>query len=405
MFYKKTVKDIKIKNKRVIHRVAFDVALRKEGRSWQVIDDLRLKVIFPTLFYLLDEGCSVVLLSYLGRPQKEKPSLSLKPVSQRLSELIAREVKFAPDCVGEEAKKMAHSLKGGEILLVENTRFHQEEYEDDPIFAKKLSNLGEVFVQDAFSQCHRTHASVTGITKYLPSVAGLYLEDEIENLNKVVKNPRRPLVVVLGGAKISDKVKLLEKLVKVADYILVVGIAGNVFLKAKGYAVGKLKRDFCVTGEGKKEDTVEIARKLLQTSKKIVLPVGGVMAERRKGAKEIKTVNFIKGGKVKDDGYLLDINKETVKKFIPILKKAGTIFWNGPAGLTEIPPFDKGTDGLLSEILKTKAIKFAGGGDTLGFIQSRGVLTKFDYFSAGGGASLSFLAGEELPGLMVLPSR
>lgn len=435
MFSKKTINDIKLDNKRVIHRVAFDIPMRKEGSGWEVIDDLRLKVIFPTLFDLLEHNCQVIMLSYMGRPQKKEPSLSLKPAAERLSQLIAKRVKFVNECIGKKVEKEASSLKSGEILLLENTRFYKAEYEDDSLFAKKLASLGELFVQDAFAQCHRHHASVTGITKFLPAVAGFYLKEEVENLEKLLKRPKRPLVVVLGGAKISDKIKLLEKLIKIADFLLVAGISGDVFLKAKGYGVGRLKEDFfspggewsafggrkpsqktakprrasgggCHIGKrGEKEDVIRIATGLLEKTEKIIVPVTRIGADNLKKPTKIKEFNFRKGEKVPEDWYLMDTGAETIKKFAPILKKAGTIFWNGPIGQTEIASFDKGTRFLLKEILESRALKFVSGGDTLRFVQEEKALSAFDHFSAGGGASLSFLAGEKLPGIEVLPEK
>ncbi|MEN6408100.1 MAG: phosphoglycerate kinase [Anaerolineaceae bacterium] len=391
MFNKKTVRDIDVKGKRVLVRVDFNVPL-KDG---QVGDDTRIRAAMPTIQYLLDNGAAVILCSHLGRPKGgPDPKFSLRPVAAHLEKLMGKPVLFAEDCVGAPAETAAKALKPGEILLLENTRFHPEEEKNGEDLARGMASLADLFVNDAFGTAHRAHASTEGVTHYLPGVAGFLLEKEIRYLGQAVAEPKRPFVAILGGAKISDKIGVIRNLLSKADSILIGGGMANTFLKAKGFDMA----DSLV-----EEDAVETARQLLADGGgKLHLPVDMVLADRFDAEAESKTV---KVGNVPAGWRILDIGPETVKAYAALLKGAGTVVWNGPMGVFEFPRFAEGTYGVAKGVADSGAISIIGGGESVAAIQQSGLADKITHISTGGGASLEMLEGLELPGVKALQDK
>lgn len=391
MFNKKTIKDIDVKGKRVLVRVDFNVPI-KDGK---VTDDSRIRAALPTLNYLLDQGASLILCSHLGRPKGQaKPEFSLRPVVEPLSGLLGKSVAFAEDCIGPIAKKSAASLRPGEVLLLENTRFHEGETKNDPELAKQLASLAQVFVDDAFGSAHRAHASTEGVTHYLPSVAGFLMEKEIRYLGQAIANPKRPFVAILGGAKVSDKIGVIRNLLKNADQVLIGGGMANTFFKAQGYPVG----DSLV-----EDDALETARELLREGgNHLRLPVDVVIADKYAEDAERKTIAM---GPVPIGWRILDIGPETLKSFGKVIADAGTVVWNGPMGVFEFPRFAEGTFNLAKAIARSKATSIIGGGDSVAAVQQAGVPDKITHISTGGGASLEMLEGKELPGLAALQDK
>ncbi len=388
---KKTVRDVDLQGKRVLMRVDFNVPI-KDG---VITDDTRIRAALPTIRYVLEQGASLVLMSHLGRPKGVvKPELSLKPVAKRLSELLGREVKMAPDTVGDEVRAMAEALKPGEVLLLENTRFHPGEKKNDPAFARQLAELGEVFVNDAFGTAHRAHASTEGVTHYLPSVAGFLIEKEIAYLGKAVGDPERPYVVLLGGAKISDKIGVIKNMLAKADRLLIGGGMANTFLKAKGLPVG----DSLV-----EDDVLDVARSLMaEGGEKLVLPVDVVVADAFANDAHVKVVP-VDG--VEDGWRILDIGPKTVELYKGILAEARTVVWNGPMGVFEMPNFAKGTFAIAQALAELDAVTIIGGGDSASAVRKAGVADKVSHVSTGGGASLEFLEGKTLPGIAALDDK
>ncbi len=388
---KKTVRDVNVEGKRVLVRVDFNVPL-KDG---QITDDTRIRAALPTIKYLLDHGASVVLMSHLGRPKGEvRPELSLKPVAARLSELLGREVRMAPDCIGPEVEAMAQDLKPGEVLLLENTRFHKGERKNDPAMAEQLARLGDLFVNDAFGAAHRAHASTEGVTHYLPSVAGLLMEKEIEFLGKAIQNPEHPYVAIIGGAKISDKIGVIRNLLKQVDWLLIGGGMANTFLAAQGYEVG----DSLV-----EPDSYNVARELLKEGKdKLVLPVDCVVADAFSADANIKVVSV---DQVEPGWRILDIGPKTVELFASKIAGARTIVWNGPMGVFEMEPFARGTTAIARLLAESEAVTIIGGGDSVAAIRQAGLTDKMTHISTGGGASLEMLEGKTLPGLAALDDK
>lgn len=388
MFSKKTIEDIDVKGKRVLVRVDFNVPL-KDG---VVSDDTRIKAALPTIKYLLDHGASVILASHLGRPKGgPDPKYSMKPVEKRLEELLGKPVAFAEDCMGEAAEKAAKKLKPGQVLLLENTRFHPEEEANDPAMAEELAKLADIFVNDAFGTAHRAHASTAGVTKYLPSVAGYLMEKEIQYLGKAIDDPKRPFVAILGGAKVSDKIGVIKNLLKKADSILIGGGMANTFLKAKGFEMANSLVE---------PEAVETAKDLLREGKdKIHLPDDLVLGDKFDAASSVKT---IKAGDVPAGWSALDVGPKTVDAFKKIIAKAGTIVWNGPMGAFELPPFAEGTFGIARAVAASKAVSVVGGGDSVAAINQSGLADKITHVSTGGGASLEMLEGLVLPGVDAL---
>jgi phosphoglycerate kinase len=388
MFNKKSVKDIDVNGKRVLVRVDFNVPI-KEGK---VGDDTRIRAALPTINYLLQKGAAVILCSHLGRPKGgPDPKFSLKPVADYLSPLIGKPVYFASDCIGQPAEEASKALKPGEVLLLENTRFHPEEEKNDQEMARKLASLADIYVNDAFGSAHRAHSSTEGVAKFLPAVAGFLMEKEIQYLGQAIADPKRPFVTILGGAKISDKIGVIRNLLTKADAILIGGGMANTFFKAQGYPVG----DSLV-----EEDALETARQLLtEASTKLRLPVDVVIADKFDADAQSKTIPM---GPVPDGWRILDIGPETVAAYAKVIKGAGTVVWNGPMGVFEFPRFAEGTYGVGRAVAESHAISIVGGGDSVAAIQQSGLADKITHISTGGGASLEMLEGIDLPGVAAL---
>ena len=388
MFNKKTVKDIDVSGKKVLVRVDFNVPLKDNG----VGDDTRIRAALPTIEYLLEKGAAVILCSHLGRPKGgPDPKYSMKPVADYLSGLLKKTVAFASDCIGPEAEKAAKALKPGEVLVLENTRFHPEEEKNDMGMAKQLASLADIFVNDAFGTAHRAHASTEGVTHFLPSVAGFLLEKEIKYLGQAIADPKRPFVAIMGGSKISDKIGVIKNLLTKADSILIGGGMANTFFKAQGYPVA----DSLV-----EEDALETAKDLLKTGgQKLRLPVDVVLGDKFDAEAAVKTMPV---GPIPDGWRILDIGPETVKAYGKVIEAAGTVVWNGPMGVFEFPKFAVGTFGVAKAIAASKAVSIIGGGDSVAAIQESGLADQITHISTGGGASLEMLEGLELPGVAAL---
>jgi len=382
----KFLKDIEVAQKRVLVRVDFNVSLDAAGR---VVDDFRLRATLPTIQYLKARGAKIILLAHLGRP-KDKDKFSLKPIVEKLSELLSQKVKLAPDCVGEEIKIMAQELKSGEILMLENLRWHPEEEKNDTFFAKQLAALGEVYINDAFGVSHRTHASVAAITQFLPSGAGLLLAKEVDNLTRVRDNPGHPLVAIIGGAKISTKIKLIRSFLNKAEDIILGGALANTMLHAKGIAIG---RSFTETIDLPDLKNLEI------TSSKIHLPLDAVLCENQEGTGAFR-IGAV--GSTGEQELILDIGPDSQKMFAGIIARAKMVVWNGPMGLFESKSFDGGTISVAQAIVASGAYSVVGGGETVAFLEKLGFIDKFSFVSTGGGAMMEFLSGEKLPGVEAL---
>lgn len=391
MFAKKTIKDIDVKGKKVLVRVDFNVPLKENG----VGDDTRIRAALPTIEYLLQQGAAVILCSHLGRPKGgPEAKYSLKPVAEHLAGLLGKKVEFASDCIGPVAEKAAVALKPGEVLVLENTRFHPEEEKNDMEMAKQLASLADLFVNDAFGTAHRAHASTEGVTHFLPGVAGFLLEKEIQYLGQAVADPKRPFVAIIGGAKISDKIGVIRNLLKKADTIMIGGGMANTFLKAKGFKMA----DSLV-----EEDSLPIATELLKDAgTKIMLPVDLVMGDKFEAEAASK---IIPTSDVPDGWRILDVGPDTVKSFGKVISNAGTVVWNGPMGVTEFPKFAEGTYGVAKAVADSNAVSIIGGGDSVAAIQQSGLADKITHISTGGGASLEMLEGLELPGVAALQDK
>jgi phosphoglycerate kinase len=387
---KLSIRDLALKNKTVFIRVDFNVPLAPGGQ--EITSDKRIRASLPTIRYALDQGAAVILASHLGRPKgKPSPEMSLKPAAKKLSELLRMEVRMAPDCVGPEVDKMRPAPGG--VQLLENLRFHPEEEKNDPGFSKQLASLCDLYVNDAFGSAHRAHASTVGMIQFVPqAAAGLLMDKELEYLNKATKNPLRPCIAILGGAKVSDKIEVIENLLKIVDQILIGGAMAYTFLKARGEPVGKSLVE---------EDKVALAKELMASAgSKLMLPRDHVVAAELKEGAENRVVSQI------PDGMMgLDIGPQTVADYEAVVAKAKTIIWNGPMGVFEKPPFDRGTVALAKAVAGSGAISVVGGGDSEKAIKSAGVADKISHVSTGGGASLEFLAGIELPGVAALTDK
>jgi len=387
---KLSIRDLNLKGKRVFIRVDFNVPLAPGGK--EITSDKRIKASLPTIKYALEQGAGLVLASHLGRPKgKVNPEMSLKPVAARLSELLGKPVVMAPDCIGPEVEAMKPAPGG--ILLLENLRFHPEEEKNDPAFAKKLAALCDVYVNDAFGTAHRAHASTVGIIQYVPqAAAGLLMDKELEYLSKATTNPARPCVAILGGAKVSDKIEVIQNLMKFVDQILIGGAMAYTFLKAKGEPTGNSLVE---------ADKVELAKELLAAAAgKLILPCDHVVAAELKEGAAHETVTTIPDGKMG-----LDIGAATVAAYAKVIAGAKTIIWNGPMGVFEKPPFDAGTVALAKAVASSGAISVVGGGDSEKAVKSAGVADKISHISTGGGASLEYLSGIELPGVAALTDK
>ena len=388
MFQKKTIRDIDVSQKKVLVRVDFNVPI-KEGK---IKDDTRIRAALPTIEYLLEHKAAVILCSHLGRP-KDAPEeqYSLRPVAAYLGQIMGKDIQFADDCIGKEAVDKAAALKPGDVLVLENTRFYAGESKNDADMAKKLASLADIFVNDAFGSAHRAHSSTAGVADYLPAVAGLLLEKEIQYLGQAIAEPARPFIAILGGAKISDKIGVIQNLLSKADAILIGGGMANTFLKAQGFDMA----DSLV-----EEDSVALAKDLIaQGGAKIKLPVDMVLADQFDANAQKKT---IPAGNVPAGWRMLDIGPETVKNFSGFLKDAKTVVWNGPMGVFEFPEFAKGTFGVAQAIADSSAVSIIGGGESVAAVNQSGLADKITHISTGGGASLEMLEGKVLPGVAVL---
>lgn len=387
---KLSVRDLDLKGKCVFMRVDFNVPLSEDGQT--ITSDKRIRASLPTIQYILDQGAALILASHLGRPKgKPVPTMSLKPVAKRLEELLGRPVKMAPDCIGPEVEAM--KPKPGEVLLLENVRFHAEEEKNDPEFARKLADGADVFVQDAFGSAHRAHASTVGVAKVLPvAAAGLLMEKELEYLGKAITNPDRPCIALLGGAKVSDKIEVIQNLLKIVDRLLIGGAMAYTFLRAAGRPTGKSRVE---------EDKVDLANQLLAAAgDKLMLPVDHVVTGELKAGAPSEVVETIP-----EDKLGVDIGPKTVAAYAEVIQGAKTIIWNGPMGVFEMPPWDAGTVAIAKAVADSGAVSVIGGGDSEKAVKAAGVADRITHISTGGGASLEFLAGLELPGVAVLTDK
>ncbi len=389
---KQNINHLNASGKRVLVRVDFNVPLDKAGH---ITDDTRIRAALPTITHLRAQGAAIILMSHLGRPKGVDPAQSLKPAAARLSELLDAGVAFAPDCVGAEVEALAKALRPSEVLLLENLRFHKEEEKNDPSFAKQLAALGDVYVNDAFGSAHRAHASTAAVSHFLPSYGGFFMEREINFLGRILTNPARPLVAILGGAKISDKLPVITNLLPLVDKLIIGGGMANTFFKAQGLAMG----DSLV------EDTaLAAARTILESSgDKLVLPIDVVVANKfaADAATQVCRVNEVSAG-----WRILDIGPKTADAYAAILKSAKMVVWNGPMGVFEFAAFANGTNKVAIAVAAASeagAITVIGGGDSVAAIEQSGLADKITHISTGGGASLEFLEGKVLPGVAVLP--
>jgi phosphoglycerate kinase len=385
-----SIRDLDLKGKRVFIRVDFNVPMQKNNLGFmEITSDKRIKASVPTIQYALEHGAGVILASHLGRPKgKPNPEMSLKHVAACLEPMLRRHVSMAPDCVGPEVEGM---LPGpGEVLLLENLRFHAEEEKNDPEFARKLAALCDVYINDAFGSAHRAHASTAGMIPFVPqAAAGLLMEQELKYLGMATTNPPRPCVAILGGAKVSDKIEVIRNLGKVVDRLVIGGAMAYTFLRAQGLPTGKSLVE---------EDKIELARNLLaELGAKLLLPVDHVVVSEIAAGAAFDVVELIPEGKI-----AVDIGPRTIELFAAAVSGAKTVIWNGPMGIFEKPPFDKGTVALAKAVAESGAISVVGGGDSEKAIKAAGVTDKISHVSTGGGASLEFLAGIELPGVAAL---
>ena len=392
---KKTIEDIDVQGKKVLVRVDFNVPLNENG---EITDETRIRAALPTIQYLLDHGAKVILMSHLGRPKGEvKPEFSLAPVAKRLSEILNTKVIFAKDCIGKEAQDAVDSMEAGQVVLLENLRFHKEETANDPEFAKQLASLGDIFVLDAFGTAHRAHASTAGVADYLPAVAGFLIGKELSIMGKALEDPARPFIAILGGAKVSDKIGVIENLLGKVDGLIIGGGMANTFVKAQGYEMGKSLVD---------DERLGLARALMDQAKKkgikIMLPSDFVVAKEFKADAETQ---IVAAENIPADAMALDIGPSTRIIFANEIKSAKTVIWNGPMGVAEMPAFANGTKAIAEALADSSAITIIGGGDSAAAVKKLGYADKMSHISTGGGASLEFLEGKELPGVAALNDK
>lgn len=429
-FTKQTVRDIDLKGKRVLLRADYNVPIRANGK---IADDYRMVQSLPTIKYLLQQKCKIIIISHMGRPSSKRDKhASLRPVAEHLSELLGQKVAFADDCIGPAAEKAVEHLKAGQVLVLENLRFHPEEEENDPIFAKALSRLGDVFVQDGFGVVHRAHASTDGVTEFLPSVSGLLLEKEVNTLDHVIQNPDRPMMAIIGGAKISDKIEVLDRFIEIADFVAVAGAMANTFLLAQGVYIGSSKAE---------PDDVDLARKIMEKARKkaeekpfvFYLPQDGVVATSLHKSAKTRIVdwqahviadieNYPKrppreASKVAADELILDVGPFSGAFIAGAMQMVKTVIWNGTLGVTEVSavsglgpvgPFAHGTEQIVEAMLGeygNRPYTVVGGGDTVAYVEGRQLIDSFDHVSTGGGASLELLSGKKLPGIEALKNK
>lgn len=378
----KTLKDFNFANKRVLVRCDFNIPLSEKE---EILDDFRIKLVLPTIKYLIQSGAKVILISHL---EMKGEVISLKVIIPRIEELLGRKIKFLPDCLGENVKRETEMMRVGEVILLENLRFYKGEKEADSQFAKEISQLGDFYINEAFSCSHRSHASITLLPKYLPAAAGLLLEREIKTLSQILENPKRPLIAIIGGIKIESKIKIILNLLEKADHLLLGSKIGETILAQKMILIGR---------EGKEE---ELIKKIELTNPKLHLPIDGRIS-LREGPESYFRIGGI--GTLKKEEEIFDIGPETIKIFVEIIKKGRTIFWSGPLGMFERKEFEIGTKEIAEAVTRNySAFKAAGGGETISALNKFGLSEKFDFLSTGGGAMLEFLAGEKLPGLVAL---
>lgn len=388
---------MELKDKRVLVRCDFNVPMNDNG---EITDDRRIQSALPTIEYIIEQGGKVILMSHLGRPKGEpNPKYSLAPVAKRLSELLNKEVVFAADdeVVGENAKKAVNEMKTGDVVLLQNTRFRKEETKNGAEFAKELASLADVFINDAFGTAHRAHASNVGVSEHLPSAVGFLVKKEIEVMGKAMSAPEKPFVAILGGAKVSDKIGVIENLMEKVDTLLIGGGMMFTFLKAKGYNIGKSLLE---------EDKIDLAKELLAKAEekgvRLVLPVDTVVAKEFKNDTEFETVSV---ENIPDDMMGLDIGEESRKLFAEIIKEAKTVVWNGPMGVFEMENFAKGTEAIAKAMADADAVTIIGGGDSAAAVEKTGLQDKMTHISTGGGASLEFFEGKTLPGIAAIDDK
>lgn len=392
---KKTIKDIDVAGKKVFVRVDYNVPMDKSGN---ITDDTRIRATLPTINYLLEKGAALILASHLGRPKGAVvPEFSLKPVAKRLSELLGKEVTMAADCIGDEVAALAKKLQKGQVLLLENLRYHKEEEKNEPEFCRQLAALADLAVNDAFGVSHRAHASVEGITKFLPAVAGFLMEKEIAFLGQAVANPARPFAAIIGGAKVSDKIGVIENLLQKVDTLIIGGGMANTFLAAKGYKTGKSLVE---------QDKLDLARTLLDDAVKrgvnLMLPTDVVVAEKFAADADHKAVA---ADAIPEEWMALDIGPKSQEAFAKALAGTKTVVWNGPMGVFEMDAFAKGTEAVAKAVAASGAVSIVGGGDSIAAIEKTGLADKISHISTGGGASLEYLEGKVLPGIAALADK
>ena len=392
---KKTVKDVDLKGKKVLLRCDFNVPL---DENLKITDSTRIVAALPTIKYLLDNNCKIVITSHLGRPKGEyKPECSLAPVAKALSELLGQEVKMAKDVIGESSKELKANVKEGEVVLLENVRFHKEETDNDPEFAKELASGCDIFVNDAFGSAHRAHASTTGVASYLPAVAGFLIEKEIDFLKNTIDNPVRPFMAIVGGAKVSDKIGVIEALLDKVDTLFIGGGMSYTFFKAQGYEVGQ---SLC------EPDKCDLALSLMEKAKnkgvKMFLPLDVRVGKEYSPDTEVKVVPF---DQMPSDWEGMDIGEKTIELYSKELKSAKTVMWNGPVGVSEFEKFAIGTNAIARVLADLDATTIIGGGDSGAAALRSGVADKMTHISTGGGASLEFLEGKKLPGIEALQDK
>ncbi|MGI6662328.1 MAG: phosphoglycerate kinase [Bacillota bacterium] len=388
---KKTIRDAQVKDKRCFVRVDFNVPM-KEGR---ITDDSRIRAALPTIEYLISHGAKVILASHLGRPKgKVVPELRLDPVALRLGELLGRKVVKLSDCVGPEVGAYVSGMSPGSVVLLENVRFYPGEEKNDPDFARDMASLADIFVNDAFGAAHRAHASTAGIAAYIPAYAGFLMEKEVAALGKLMENPERPFTAVIGGAKVSDKLAVLKNLLDRVDNLLIGGGMANTFLLAQGHSVGKSLAEPSMVEEAR-----EILEKASKGGTKVLLPVDVVVAAAPEAGMPAKVVD-VQG--IPEDMMALDIGPATRKAYVAVVGESKTVFWNGPMGVFEVEPFRGGTLEMAAALAGVRGFTVVGGGDSLSAVEMSGLSDKIDHLSTGGGASLEFLEGRELPGVSVL---
>jgi len=404
---KKTLKDINLSGKTVLHHCDFNIQLRKNENGQLVpISDIRLKAFFPSIFYLLEKNCKIVFLSWLGRPGgKVVESLRLESIAKRLSQLINKQVHALPSCIGKKVKTHIQKMKPGQMVMLENTRFYPGEEADDDGFAKKLAGNADLMVQDAFGHCHRIHASTTGIPRHIPAVAGFYLKEEMEIFDRLMKSPPRPFVLVIGGIKAADKVTAIKNLGARADYILVGGGISHNFLKAKGIAVGGSVKGNSFLDKTEKQ-VIALSKEILEKyGKKIILPKDFLASDSFKKPKKTTLIDFAQKESVRRDWAFVDIGPKTQRKFSQIIKKAKSVIWNGPVGKYEDKRFEKGTKTLAEKIAQNPGLTVVAGGDTAAAVEKFDLVFKYTHVSIAGGAALKYLSGETLPGIEALENK